>query len=202
MFQSLLVSTLIALSLAQDPIRPYPLPDAQLNQTSILNHSLYLTGLDDPQWYLDNIPFVDFPDQTIQDVYYYRASVIKRHLKYVHEGHGWVFTEFIHPVNWASKYQTIPDSAPHHVVEARWLRDPSYVKNTIQLYTRTAAELQTGISYTHYMQDAMLEHAQVTGDVDFLTSQLDGMIAMYRLWDVQFNTTVGLYHRTPLSDAQ
>lgn len=85
---------------AQDPIRPYPLPDADIPTTAILDHLSYVQGLDDPQWYLDNIPFVDFPDQSLNDVYYYRTSVIKRHLKYAHEGHGWVFTEFIHPVNW------------------------------------------------------------------------------------------------------
>lgn len=87
---------------ADDPLRPFPLPDAHLSTTSILNHSQYVQNFDDPQWYLDNIPFVDFPDQSITDVYYYRTSVIKRHLKFAHEGHGWSFTEFIHPVSWGS----------------------------------------------------------------------------------------------------
>ena len=102
----------------------------------------------------------------------------------------------------ASKYQTIPDSAPHQMLETRWLRNPQYVKDTIQLYTRGGAEIQTGITYTHYVQDAIVEHAQATGDVDFLTSQLEGMIKMYEIWDVQMNESTGLYHRTPLSDAQ
>ena len=52
------------------------------------------------------------------------------------------------------------------------------------------------------MQHAVLEHAQVTGDSAFLYSQLDGMIQTYKLWDVQKDNTTGLYHRTPLSDAQ
>ena len=68
--------------------RPYPLPDAHLRTTSILNHESYLQDLDDHQWYLDNIPFIDVPERSISDVYYYRASVIKRHLKWAHEGHG------------------------------------------------------------------------------------------------------------------
>lgn len=91
----------------QDPVRPYPLPDAHLKTTSILDHASYLEGFDDPQWYLDNIPFVDLPDKEAQDVYYYRTSVIKRHLKYVHEGHGWIFTEFIHPVSWGIIFQLL-----------------------------------------------------------------------------------------------
>ncbi|GME25418.1 uncharacterized protein K452DRAFT_262464 [Neofusicoccum parvum] len=186
----------------QDPVRPYPLPDGHLKSTAILDHASYLGGFDDPQWYLDNIPFVDLPDKEAQDVYYYRTSVIKRHLKYVHEGHGWMFTEFIHPVSWASKFQTIPDSAGHHIVEARWLRDPAYVKDLITAYTRAGVEALSGITYTHYVQRAILEHAHVTGDREFLTSQLDGMIASFNLWDVQFDNSTGLYHRVPLSDAQ
>lgn len=74
----------------QDPIRPYPIADAFLaaSTTTILNHSSYLVGIDDPQWYLDNIPFIDFPDSLLQDLYYYRQSVVKRHLKYERQGTG------------------------------------------------------------------------------------------------------------------
>lgn len=182
--------------------RPYPQADAYLQTTSFLDRESYLTNLDDHQWYLDNIPFIDIPDTNIQDVYYYRASVIKRHLKWAHEGHGWVVTEFIHPVAWASKFQAIPDSSPHHVVELRWLRDLNYVKDLIQTYTRGGLERINGVSYTHYMHRAILEYAQATGDVEFLTSQLEGLELMYSLWDGLRNNVTGLYHWTPLADAQ
>lgn len=79
--------------------RPYPPIDSYLQTTNFLDHESYLNGLDDHQWYLDNIPFIDVPDKSIQDVYYYRTSVVKRHIKWAHEGHGWVVTEFIHPVS-------------------------------------------------------------------------------------------------------
>ncbi|KAI6815607.1 hypothetical protein KC327_g9282 [Hortaea werneckii] len=182
--------------------RPYPPPDSHLQSTNFLDHESYLDGLDDHQWYLDNIPFIDVPDKSLQNVYYYRTSVTKRHLEWAHEGHGWMVTEFIHPVSWASKFQTIPDSAPHHVVELRWLRDPNYVKDLIEQYTRGGVEKLSGISYTHYMPRAILEHAQATGDIPFLTSQLSGMIAMYNLWNTTIDNSTGLYHRIPLLDAQ
>ncbi len=60
----------------------------------------------------------------------------------------------------------------------------------------------TGITYTHYIQQAIYEHAQVTGDTAFLKSQLQGMIESFGLWQVQFDEVTGLYHRTPLSDSQ
>ena len=64
---------------AQDPVYPYPVTDAYLPTTSILNHSSYVESLQDSNWLLNNIPFVDFPDKSVQDVYYYRTSVIKRY---------------------------------------------------------------------------------------------------------------------------
>ena len=90
---SLITLLLCGVAAAQDPIRPYPLPDSFLKTTNFLDHASYVKNFDDPQWYLDNIPFVDFPEKHIQDVYYYRTSVIKRHIKFGHEGQGWLFTE-------------------------------------------------------------------------------------------------------------
>lgn len=113
-----------------------------------------------------------------------------------------VETEFIHPVSWASKFQTIPDSAAHHMVELRWLRNPNYVKNLIESYTRGGVEKLSGITYTHYVHRGILEHAQTTGDIPFLTSQLEGMIDIYYLWNSTRDNKTGLYHRNPLQDAQ
>lgn len=198
----LILLSLSAVRCQQDPVRPYPLADSYLQTTSFLNHSAYIDQYADQQWLLDNIPFIDLPDKTIEDVYYYRATVIKRHLRWTHEGEGWVFTEFYHPVSWASKLQTIPDSAPYHVLEGRWLRDQKIAKNLIESYTRGGVENFSGITYTHFMQRAILEHAQATGDQDFLTSQLQGMIQTYDLWNITRDPTTGLYHRNPLQDAQ
>lgn len=195
------VSCLLSFVCGINP-QPYPPADQYLRTTHILNHESYLTGFDDHQWYLDNIPFIDVPDKSMQDVYYYRTSVCKRHIKWAHEGHGWIVTEFIQPVSWASKLQTIPDSAAHQILELRWLREQNYVKNVIEAYTRGGTEKLTGITYTNYVQRAIYEYAQASGDIPFLTSQLEGMIGMYYLWEVQRDNTTGLYFRTPLLDAQ
>lgn len=102
----------------------------------------------------------------------------------------------------ASKLQTIPDSAAHQILEARWLRNPQFVKDTIQLYTRAGCEVQSYITYTHYVQRAVLETIQALGDRNFLVSQLAGLELMFNLWNTTLDPTTGLYHRTPLLDAQ
>lgn len=88
------------------------------------------------------------------------------------------------------------------MVEARWLKNSQYVRDLIQLYTRAGVEVQSGITYTHYVQDAIYETAQALGDVAFLQSQLEGMIRTFYLWNVTVDNKTHLYHRTPLLDAQ
>ncbi len=88
------------------------------------------------------------------------------------------------------------------MVEARWLKNAQYVEDLIQAYTRAGVEVQSGITYTHYIQDAIYETAQALGNAAFLQSQLDGMILTYYLWNVTIDNQTHLYHRTPLLDAQ
>ncbi|CAG2168070.1 unnamed protein product [Oppiella nova] len=40
------------------------------------------------QWFVRNIPFIEIPDKHIEDVYYYRWSSLKRHLRYTITGTG------------------------------------------------------------------------------------------------------------------
>lgn len=87
-------------------------------------------------------------------------------------------------------------------MEARWLRDPSYVRDFIQAYTRAGVEKLTGITYTNYVIRAAYEHAQVTGDVDFLSAQLEGMVDMFYLWNSTRDSETGLYFCEPVYDAQ
>ncbi|KAF1990720.1 Six-hairpin glycosidase, partial [Aulographum hederae CBS 113979] len=199
-FQFLLL-LLQVVSGTSDPIRPYPIP--KLPSTSFLDHISYIRHFhDDHQWYLDSIPFVDFPDKTIQEVYYYRASLMKRHLKFSHEGHRWMFTSFIQPVGQGGKFQTLPGAVPHTILETRWFRDPNFSKDEILLYTRQGAESMTGVLYTHWIIRAIYEHAQVTGDEAFLIAQLPGMIHMFDLWTGQQDNHTGLYFRSPVLDSQ
>jgi hypothetical protein len=100
--------------------------------THVLDDASYLTGFNDPAWYESNIPFVDLPDKTIQDVYYYRWRVWKEHLRYTNPTDGWILTEFLDCCGYAAPYQAVDAAAGHHISEGRWLRDPQYLDD----YTR------------------------------------------------------------------
>lgn len=97
-------------------------------ETQFVDKDSKLTNFFEPQWFKDNIPFVEVPDKEIEDIYYYRWSSLKRHLRYTVPGAGYIITEFVHKVGYSQKFDTINAAAGHHIYEARWLRNTRYVQ--------------------------------------------------------------------------
>jgi hypothetical protein len=97
------------------------------------NQILAAQGLQEPQWYRDNIPFVDTPDPNINGVYYYRWSTYKRALRYTTAGAGYIVTEYDNPVwySGANSYSGLPDAAGYHILDGRWVRNRSYLDDYI-----------------------------------------------------------------------
>ncbi|GAW23771.1 hypothetical protein ANO14919_133480 [Xylariales sp. No.14919] len=167
--------------------------------TSFLDHEDAISGFFGRTFLRDNIPYIDIPDQLIQDVYYYRWTSLQRNLRYVTAGTGYMCTEFVHPVGYAQAFGTIDAAAGHQIDEARWLRDIAYADDYIQLYTRGPAD---PLQYTQWILDATSRRSMVTGDSEFLATQLHDMVRVWGLWDPYFNSTVGLYYYKPVWDAQ
>ncbi|KAK5633799.1 hypothetical protein RRF57_009514 [Xylaria bambusicola] len=144
-------------------------------------------------------PYIDIPDKLIQDVYYYRWTSLQRNLRYVTAGTGYMCTEFVHPVGYAKAFGTIDAAAGHQIDESRWLRNTAYADDYIQLYTRGPAD---PLQYTQWILDATSRRTMVTGNSEFLSTQLHDMIRVWNLWDRQYDSAVGLYYYEPVWDAQ
>ncbi|KAI1266931.1 Six-hairpin glycosidase-like protein [Xylariaceae sp. FL1019] len=172
---------------------------ADLKGTSFLDHDKPISSFFGQTFLKDNIPYLDIPDSLIQDVYYYRWSAIQRHLRYVLPGTGYMLTEFMQSVGYAKAFGTIDAAAGHQIDESRWLRDHAFADDYIQLYTRGPAD---PLQYTQWILDATSRRAMVTGDDEFLTTQLDDMIRVWHLWDNVFDSDAGLYYYEPNWDAQ
>jgi hypothetical protein len=95
--------------------------------TSVLDPSVVLAGLPEPGWFKANIPLLDVPDSRIQQVYYYRWSAYKRHLRYTTPSLGYTVTEFVHGNGNTVSFGAIDAAAGHHIYEGRWLRSPQYM---------------------------------------------------------------------------
>ncbi|KAI1187577.1 Six-hairpin glycosidase-like protein [Nemania serpens] len=200
---SLSAITIIFLGLAYTVLaRHQPLQHQErqnVKGTSFLNHEALLSGFLGRTFLQNNIPYIDIPDKLIEDVYYYRWTSLQRNLRYVTAGTGYMCTEFVHPVGYAKAFGTIDAAAGHQIDEARWLRNTAFADDYIQLYTRGPAD---PLQYTQWILDAMSRRAMVTGDDEFLATQLNDMVRVWHLWDPYFDSTARLYYYQPVWDAQ
>ncbi|KXJ89066.1 Six-hairpin glycosidase-like protein [Microdochium bolleyi] len=150
--------------------------------------------------FLDNeIPYIDIPDETIRDVYYYRWTSLERNLRYTTAGTGYMTTEFVQPVWYAQAFGTINAAAGHHLDEAKWLRSSKYTDDYFQLYARGPAN---STQYTEWILHAAERKALVTGDKQFLADHLDDLQRAVHAWDKVYDKDVGLYYYQPVWDAQ
>ena len=182
--------------------------------TSFLDHPSYLTGVNDPAWYEANIPFVDLPDKTIQDVYYYRWRVWKEHLRYTNPTDGWISTEFLDCCGYAAPYQAINAAAGHQISEGRWVRDQNYLDDYTKFWLTGpgagAKPATDGVNadttdwaheYSFWLASAAYGRAQVSGDFSQLEALLPQLERQYHGWDKQYNAQLGLYWSVPVWDA-
>jgi hypothetical protein len=168
-------------------------------------------GLQEPQWYKDNIPFVDTPDANINGVYYYRWSTHKRALRYTTAGAGYIATEYDNPVwySGANSYSGLSDAAGYHILDGRWVRNRIYMDDYINYWLRGTG-VATARQYSEWIASAAYQRYLVTGDGTQLKGDLTQLISHYNAWASNYTTNVtvngaattdSLYFQSPLADA-
>ncbi|XP_054152490.1 beta-L-arabinobiosidase-like [Oppia nitens] len=171
------------------------------NNNNFIDRSSKVSQFAEKQWFLDNIPFIDIPDKNIEDVYYYRWSSHKRHLRYIIGGTGYMTTEFVNDVGYSQKFGVINAAGGHQIYESRWLRDTRYVKDYINIYARQLNKAANN-QYSEWITESAYNTYLVNGDKDFITSQLDGFVKIYNDWLDHYEPKLGLYYISPVWDAQ
>jgi hypothetical protein len=207
---AVLVSTVVVPSSAAAG-SPYP-PAGR--DTTFLDHDALLSGLAEPEWYKANIPFLDVPDEQIQDVYYYRWSTYKRHLRYTGRESGYVITEFHNPPGYSAPLGGIVAAAGHHIAEGRWLRDrrpvDDYLRYWLQGPGAGPKPMEDFVNsdtddwahqYAFWAASAAYQRYLVTGDAVSIVDLLPDLVRQYDKWGHQFNPRLGLYWSVPVWDA-
>lgn len=182
--------------------------------TTFLNHASLLTGREDPDWFEENVPFLDVPDAQIQAVYYYRCQTYKEHLVYPGAQYGYMASEFLHPVDYGAPYGGVVAAAGHHINEGRWLRNHQYGQDIANYwlagpgtFSKSATDnvnadtTDWAHEYSFWAASALWRQYLTTGDRDFVVGQLENLVKQYRGWDNHFNSTIGLYWQVPVWDA-
>lgn len=136
----------------------------------------------------DNVPLLDCPDKGIELTYYFRWWTYRKHIKQTPD--GFVITEFLPPVGWAGKYNTINCAAGHHIREGRWLHEPRYLDDYSTFWLRKGGAVR---SYSCWIADSILERAAVTGDTRLALELLPDLIANYQGWEKDHLDPSGLF---------
>jgi len=135
-----------------------------------------------------NIPLLECPDKDIAQAYYFRWWTYRKHIQQTPE--GFVITEFLPPVPWAGKYNTINCAAGHHLYEGRWLSDPKYLDDYSIFWFRKGGEPRR---YSFWAADALWARYLANGNAGLLQELLPDLVANYEAWTRTQLGTNGLF---------
>jgi hypothetical protein len=136
----------------------------------------------------NNIPLLDCPDADIEEIYYFRWWTFRKHIKQTPD--GFVITEFLPPVPWAGKYNTISCAAGHHFREGRWLRDTRYFDDYSVFWFRKGGDPRR---YSFWAADAIWSRFLVTGDDRIAKELLADLVTNYEAWEKTRREADGLF---------
>jgi len=134
----------------------------------------------DFEWYEENIPFFDSPDEEINTTYYYRWELVTRHFVYGSPNHGYAFTEFANRPFWSGAYGTIACPAGHQIYEVRWLHEPRYVRDYLRFWVRHPGAQPR--NYSFWLADSAWATHQVHPNSEFTEDLLPDLVKNYEGW--------------------
>lgn len=153
----------------------------------------------DWDWYSENIPFFECPDNELNTTYYYRWELLTKHLTYGSPDSGYSFTEFIDRPFWSGAYGAISCPAGHQLYEARWLKKPDIAQDYLKYWFRTPGAQPR--NYSTWIADSAWALHKVHPNNNLLVDLLPDLIRNYEGWEQRhFVPEVGLFWQTGHDD--
>ena len=136
----------------------------------------------------NNMPLLECPDEDIQRTYYFRWWSYRKHIKQTPA--GFIIDEFLPPVGWAGKYNSISCAAGHHLYEGRWLHDPKYLDDYSAFWFRGGGDPR---HYGFWAADSIWARFCVSGNKSLTVGLLPDLITNYTEWEKSHRDANGLY---------
>lgn len=169
----------------------------EFNENDTEHYKQLIENADAGSWLEENIPLIEISDKTIEKIYYFRWWTFRKHIKHTED--GYVITEFLPPVLWGGKHNTIIAAAGHHISEAKWLKCG---KKLIEDYTKFwLDEKSYTYLYSSWIIYALYEYCRHTGDFSFGTENLDLLVNYYEKTEKEHMTESGLFWSIDGNDA-
>ena len=134
----------------------------------------------DFEWFNKNIPILDTPNKEINTTYYYRWELVSKHLTYGSINTGYLWTEFINRPFWSGTYGAIACPSGHQFYEARWLKNPRYVRDYARYWFRTPGAQP--LRYSAWMADSVWSIHQIHPNKSFLIDILPDLKKNLESW--------------------
>ncbi len=148
-------------------------------------------------WMQREIPWFESSDKSFEEMYYFRWYAWKKHL--VETPKGFVITEWLpKPEMTDGSFGALPDAAPFHIAEARWLRDKRIAEDDARYWFTPGVDSH---KYSDAMAWTVQEATKATGDKALGAELLPAMIANYHAWEAAQQDANGLFWSIDTRDA-
>jgi hypothetical protein len=137
------------------------------------------------------IPLIDISNKTIEEIYYFRWHTYCQQIKKTPEGH--VVTEFLPPVPWAGKYNTINCPAAHHFNEGRWLHDRVYMTDYAKFWFLDPQADKR--KYSFWAPTVLLYACHTWGDYSLLDELYEPLKENYAAWEESHGRENGMFYQ-------
>ncbi len=154
-------------------------------------------GEDSWAWMQRTIPWFDSSDKSFEEMYYFRWYAWKKHL--VKTPTGYIITEWLpKPEMTDGSYGALPDAAPFHIGEARWLRDPAIAEDDARYWLAPGVDSH---KYSDALAATVRDLTLADGDPAFAVSLLPALKASYKSWEDTQQDANGLFWSIDTRDA-
>ena len=138
-------------------------------------------------WMQREIPWFDSSDKATEEMYYFRWYAWKKHL--VHLPEGFVVTEWLPKPNLPDS-GALPDAAPFHLGEARWLHTRAIAEDTARFWYRPGVDIR---KYSAPLTTAAYDVTLANGDAQLAEELLPEFVRVYGDWEKAQQDANGLF---------
>jgi len=149
-------------------------------------------------WIQAHIPLFESSEKSFEEMYYFRWYAWQKHV--VKTRHGFLIAEWLPKPDAADgNFGVLPDAAPMHLGEARWLRDTTVAEDYARFWIAPDARPRL---YSFPLAESVRQVELATGDRKLGVEMLAGLIANYHGWEeTNLDRATGMYWQIDTRDA-
>jgi hypothetical protein len=148
-------------------------------------------------WIEANVPLFDSSNKEFEEMYYFRWYAWEKHLEYTPQ--GFIITEWLPKPAPDGFFGALPDAAPFHLGEARWLRNLQIADDYARMWADPAAGAR---KYSFPWAESVRQVTLATGDPKLGTDLLNALVENYKAWEASnLDSDVGLFWQIDTRDA-